>query len=65
MPTTNVPALDAWLEYLRNTNKSENTLRSYRQRVISFAEWFESINGDVIISERVTPTDLREYKSTY
>jgi len=63
MPTTNVPALDAWLEYLRNTNKSENTLRSYRQRVLSFAEWFESTNGEVIISERVTPTDLREYKS--
>ncbi len=63
MPTTNVPDLDVWIEYLRNTNKSKNTLRAYRQRVLSFAEWFESTNGEVIISERVTPTDLREYKS--
>ncbi|WP_158408460.1 tyrosine-type recombinase/integrase [Desulfosporosinus fructosivorans] len=63
MPTTNVPYLNAWLENLRNTNKSENTLRVYRQRVLGFAEWFVSTNGETLTHERVTPTDLREYKS--
>lgn len=63
MPATNVPDLNAWLEHLRHANKSENTLRAYRQRVLHFAEWFESTNGEALIPEHVTPTDLREYKA--
>ncbi|KUO78089.1 MAG: hypothetical protein APF81_08115 [Desulfosporosinus sp. BRH_c37] len=60
---TNVPDLSTWLDYLRHANKSVHTLRSYRQRVLRFADWFESTNGETIIPEHVTPTDLREYKS--
>jgi len=60
---TNVPELNAWIEHLREANKSENTLRAYRQRVLRFAEWFESTNGETLTHENVTPTDLREYKS--
>ncbi|KGK81935.1 hypothetical protein DP73_21110 [Desulfosporosinus sp. HMP52] len=58
-----MPAPNSWLEYLRNINKSENTLRAYRQRVLGFAKWFESKNGETLTHERVTSTDLREYKS--
>ncbi|MHB8077137.1 hypothetical protein [Desulfosporosinus fructosivorans] len=31
--------------------------------MLSFAEWFESTNGETLTHERVTPTDLGEYKS--
>ncbi len=63
MSQTNVPDLNSWLEHLRHANKSENTLRAYRQRVLRFAEWLESTNGETLTHERVTPTELREYKS--
>ncbi|MDO0821952.1 tyrosine-type recombinase/integrase [Desulfosporosinus nitroreducens] len=63
MSQTNVPELNPWLEHLRHVNKSENTLRAYRQRVLRFAEWFELTNGETLTHESVTPTDLREYKS--
>lgn len=56
------PELSAWLEHLRQNDKSENTVRAYRQRMLCFAEWFESTNGETLTPERVTPTDLREYK---
>ncbi|MCO1601598.1 phage integrase N-terminal SAM-like domain-containing protein [Desulfosporosinus nitroreducens] len=63
MLQTNVPEINAWIERLREANKSENTLRAYSQRVLHFAEWFESTIGELLTPERVTPTDLREYKS--
>ncbi|KLU62280.1 tyrosine recombinase XerC [Peptococcaceae bacterium CEB3] len=55
--------LDSWLNHLRLKNKSENTVRAYRQRVLGFAAWFEETNGETLSPERVTPTDLREYKA--
>lgn len=55
--------LSAWLDHLRQANKSENTVRAYLQRLLRFAEWFESTNGETLTPERVTPTDLREYKA--
>lgn len=63
MSLINVLDLNAWLEHLRHANKSENTLRAYRQRVLRFILWFESTNGGALVPEHVTPTDLREYKS--
>ncbi len=55
--------LTPWLEYLRDENKSENTVRAYRMRIEQFAVWFQETNGEEIAPDRVTPTDLREYKS--
>ena len=63
MIPSDLNTLDPWLAHLSQANKSENTLRAYRQRVLRFAEWFETTNGETITTERVTPTDLREYKA--
>ncbi|CAA7603449.1 Integrase [Acididesulfobacillus acetoxydans] len=52
-----------WLTYLRQKNRSENTVCTYRQRLLRFAEWFDSTNGEPLTPERVTPTDLRDYKA--
>lgn len=52
-----------WLDHLRDSGKSENTIRAYRGRVLLFGKWFEGTNGEAITPDRVTPTDLREYKS--
>ena len=35
----------------------------YRRGLKDFAAWFETINGEQFRPERVTPLDVREYKS--
>lgn len=38
------------------------TVTNYLADLRAFARWFEQTNGDALSPDRVTPTDLREFK---
>ncbi|MBU2611620.1 MAG: site-specific integrase [Chloroflexi bacterium] len=54
--------LDSFAEYLRFQNRSPATVKGYCADLIAFAAWFEQSNGDELTPQRLTPTDVREYR---
>ena len=54
-----IPYFDAWLEYLHEKDKSENTVRAYRQRLLNFAQWFESTNGKTLTYRNGNDSHMR------
>ncbi len=50
-------------EYLHEQDASPLTISGYIGDVEHFAKWFKQTNGDELTPARLTPTDLREYKS--
>jgi site-specific recombinase XerD len=55
--------IDQFLQDLRRQEKAANTIESYRSDLVLFARWLEATNGEPLQAGRVTPTDLREYRS--
>lgn len=56
--------LDSFQFYLENVEeRSPHTIRAYLSDVRLFGDWFEQTNGIELTPQRVTPTDLREYRS--
>ena len=49
-------------EYLRASDKSENTVEAYLRDLRLFSEWFQSSNGEQMTPEGITPIDVKEYK---
>lgn len=50
-------------QYLRASDRSENTVEAYLRDLRLFREWFESSNGDRMKPEGITPIDVKEYKT--
>jgi site-specific recombinase XerD len=55
--------LDQFLQELRRQEKAPNTIESYRYDLVLFARWLEATNSEPFEAARITPTDLREYRS--
>jgi integrase/recombinase XerD len=55
--------LDRFEGYLTAGAKSANTLRAYTRDLRLFGEWFALTNGKGLSPERITPIDVREYRS--
>ncbi|MGD8969424.1 MAG: tyrosine-type recombinase/integrase [Anaerolineae bacterium] len=50
-------------EHLVAGGKSPHTIKAYTQDVRLFAEWFDRTNGRGLAPGRMTPIDVREYRS--
>ena len=55
--------LDRFEGHLAAAGKSANTLRAYTRDLRLFGEWFALTNGKGLSPERITPIDVREYRS--
>lgn len=52
-----------FLAHLAALDRSRNTIHAYRVDLQQFSSWFESVNGDAMAPDLITPTDLREFKT--
>ena len=55
--------LDRFEQHLVATGKSPHTIRAYTRDLRLFGEWFTITNGKGLTPERITPIDIREYRS--
>jgi hypothetical protein len=55
--------IERFVTELRRQEKSPNTPQSYRYDLVLFARWLEGTNGEPLQADRITPTDLREYRA--
>lgn len=58
-----IAQIDSYIAYQKNTDKSVLTLSSYRSDLLQFSIWFQKINHEKMKLNKITPTDLRQYKS--
>lgn len=56
-------ALDHFRDHLVTTGKSPHTVEAYTRDVRLFSEWFDQTNGRELTPSRITPIDVREYRS--
>jgi integrase/recombinase XerC len=54
--------IDRFCRFLRDSDRSPLTIRSYRSDLSLFAAWFVESNGQAFTPAKLTSTDLREYK---
>jgi len=52
----------AFTQYLQDVGKSERTISGYLADIKIFSQWFHQTNGEILLLDNLTPTDLREYK---
>jgi site-specific recombinase XerD len=50
-------------EYLRASDRSENTVEAYLRDLRLFGEWFQSSSGEHMTPQAITPIDVKEYKA--
>jgi integrase/recombinase XerD len=62
-PMDSMPQIEHFVDELRRQEKAPNTIESYRYDLALFARWLEATTGEPFEADRVTPTDLREYRS--
>jgi integrase/recombinase XerC len=55
--------IERFADELRRQEKSLSSIESYRYDLVLFARWLDGTTGDAFEAERVTPTDLREYRN--
>jgi len=55
--------LDGFREQLTVSGKSAHTVEAYARDVRLFGEWFLQTNGRELAPQRITPIDIREYRS--
>ncbi len=55
--------LRRFAQYLRASDKSDNTVEAYLRDLRLFGEWFQSSNGEEMTPEGITPIDVKEYKA--
>lgn len=61
--TTLVDLLEQFAAHAAATGKSPNTVKAYVSDVRLFGRWFKQTNDQVLAPERITPIDIREYRS--
>lgn len=57
-----IAQIDNYISYQKTTDKSEQTIASYRSDLVLFSRWFSKQNKDEMSLHKITPTDLRQYK---
>jgi integrase/recombinase XerC len=57
-----IPCIASFVEYLARSERSLLTIKNYALDLKNFAQWFEKNNNYELQPEKITPTDLREYK---
>jgi integrase/recombinase XerD len=55
--------IERFVAELHRQEKSPNTTQSYRYDLVLFSRWLEGTTGAVLQADRITPTDLREYRA--
>ncbi|WP_069649773.1 tyrosine-type recombinase/integrase [Caloranaerobacter ferrireducens] len=55
--------LDEFKKYMQNLDKTELTINTYINNIISFIEWFNDSNSDPFDPKIVTTIDIRDFKS--
>src|SRR4051794_7918657 len=55
--------IERFTDELRRQEKSPNTIQSYHYDLVLFSRWLEASNGEPFQADRITPTDLREYRA--
>src|SRR4051795_399241 len=55
--------IERFTDELRRQEKSANTTQSYRYDLVLFSRWLEATNGEPFQADRITPTDLREFRA--
>src|SRR5437764_900484 len=63
LPMDTMQQIESFADELRRQEKSLHTIDSYRYDLVLFARWLEETNGEPFEASKVTPTDLREYRS--
>jgi len=61
--TPRIDHLDRFREHLEITGKSPHTVEAYTGDVRLFSKWFYQTNGRELTPDRITPIDVREYRS--
>jgi len=56
-------SLTAFKNHLIEQDRSERTISGYLADQGHFARWFEQTNGEALSPQRLTPTDIREYRA--
>lgn len=54
--------LNKFLKDLKNRDISEKTIKGYTSDLKLFTNWFQQKNDEQMSIERITPTDIKEYK---
>ena len=54
--------LDQFQEHMNSLDLSPLTIRGYLADLKHFSRWFEQTNGEAVTIQRITPTDIKEYK---
>jgi site-specific recombinase XerD len=49
-------------DYLADQDRAALTIRGYLADLAHFSRWFQQTNGEALTPERLTPTDVKEYK---
>ena len=62
--TMGTEQFDPFAAYLREQDRSENTVSGYLADLTHFTRWHELTNGEKLTMENVTPIDVREYRDT-
>src|SRR3954464_8977790 len=55
--------IERFAGFLAQAERSPLTIKNYRGDLAAFAAWFEEVNGETMAPAKVTPTDLRQFKS--
>ena len=63
MEPLELPYLDQFLTELARQDLAAHTRLNYRLDLQHFAHWFHGSTGEAFAPERVTPTDVREYRA--
>jgi site-specific recombinase XerD len=56
------PLLFEFQHHLEDQDLSPLTIKGYLADLHHFARWFEQTNGETLTIQRITPTDVKEYK---
>ncbi len=54
--------INAFIQHQQAADKSVLTLKNYRCDLNGFAQWFQEANSETLRIQKITPTDLRQYK---
>jgi site-specific recombinase XerD len=57
--------LTLFLAELERREASPQTIRAYRQDLTAFGRFLQQSTGEAFTAAAVTPTDLREYRSSF
>ncbi|MCD4753534.1 MAG: tyrosine-type recombinase/integrase [Anaerolineaceae bacterium] len=57
-----MPDFIEFANYLRQLDRSENTIHGYLNDLDSFSRWFKQSNGEEMSPSNITPIDMRDYR---